>query len=308
MERTTSYATPVNRTGRIFGLALAAVGLAGAGIGIGTYVAARPPVAPPSPAAITVETTPQPVAATKPVPVDPSLQRSAEIDRLLQAMNESEAQRREDARKATERIAAVERQAAAARQDEVARRAEDERRATEEVQRRRAAEQRDQIDAQRAEDDRRRAAEHARQQAAWDAVRQMQADQQAAAQRRAAQVLDEERWRIEAARRRLAERAAAAPQVTGVNLWATTPTVHGPYPRTILFTGWVTVDGPTTVRYRFVGSDGTVSPSRTLTCPRAGRYSVTSPWRVTGVGSGSVTLEVLDPSPVTATASFTAAP
>src|SRR5262245_52855320 len=120
MERTTSYATPVNRTGRIFGLALAAVGLAGAGIGIGTYGAARPPVAPPSPAAITVETTPQPVAATKPVPVDPSLQRSAEIDRLLQAMNESEAQRREDARKATERIAAVERQAAAARQDEVA--------------------------------------------------------------------------------------------------------------------------------------------------------------------------------------------
>jgi hypothetical protein len=309
MERITPYAAPVNRSGRVFGLALAAVGLAGAGIGIGAYASSRSPVAAPSPAVITVEAAPQPIAAPKPAaPVDPPPQRSAEIDRLLQAINESEVQRREDSRKATERVAELERQAATARQEEIARRADDERRATEEAQRRRAAEQRAQDEAQRAEDERRRADERARQQAAWDAVRQMQADQQAEVQRRAAETLEEERRRIEAVRRRLAERAAAVPQVTGVNLWATTPTVHGPYPRTIQFTGWVTVDGPTTIRFRFVGSDGTVSPVRTLACPRPGRYSVATPWRISGVGSGSVTLEVLDPSPVSSTASYTAAP
>jgi hypothetical protein len=292
MERTTPYATPVNRAGRMFCLALAAVGLAGAGIGIGAYFTAQSPADIPNPVVNTVEVAPLPVAPPKPAPpVDVAPPRSPEIDRLLQAFNESEAQRREDARKATERLAELERVAAAAR------RAEDERRATDEAQRRQAAEQaRD--DAQRTIEDRRRAEEQARQQAAWDALRQMQADQQAEAQRQAALALEEERRRIDAARRRLADRAAAGPQVTGIGLWVDRPTARGPLPQALRFTGWVVADGPATVRYRFARSDGGLSAVQTLTFARAGRQAVTYDWTLGSRGTGWVALEVLDPNPV----------
>jgi hypothetical protein len=250
MDRTTPYAEPVRQTNRLLATTLAAIGLAGAGLGMGACLWAHSPVAA-SPASVEI-------APPRPVPpTDAPSQRPPDIDRLLQVFNETEAQRRDDARKAADRMADLDRQAAA------------------------------------------------RQQATWDAYRQMQADQQAEAQRRA---LDDERRRLEAARRRMAERTAALPQVTGINLWALTPTVHGPYPRTVSFSGWVTVDGPTTVRYRFVGSGGTTSPPRTLICPVAGRYAVSTPWSVSGVGMGTVTLEVLDPTPVTTTASYTAVP
>src|SRR4051812_16474999 len=105
MERTTQYATPVNRTGRMFCLALAAVGLAGAGIGLGAYTRSQSRAVIPTPVVNSVEVAPLPVAP----PVDATPPRSPEIDRLLLAFNESEAQRREDARKATERLAELER-------------------------------------------------------------------------------------------------------------------------------------------------------------------------------------------------------
>jgi multidrug efflux pump subunit AcrA (membrane-fusion protein) len=293
MERTTPYATPVNRAGRMFCLALAAVGLAGAGVGIGAHFKAQSPTVTPSPVVNTIGAVPLPVPPKPIVPVDVTPQRSPEIDRLLQAFNESEAQRREDARKATERLAELERVAVAAR------RAEDERRATDEAQRRQAAEQQARDDAQRTTEDRRRAEEQARQQAAWDALRQMQADQQAEAQRRAALALEEERRRIEAARRRLADRAAAGPQVTGIGLWVDRPTARGPLPQVLRFTGWVVADGPATVRYRFARSDGGLSAVQTLTFARAGRQAVTYDWTLGSRGSGWVALEVLDPNPVT---------
>ena len=179
-----------------------------------------------------------------------------------------------------------------------ARRAEDERRTTDEAQRRQAAEQQARDDAQRTIEDRRRAEEQARQQAAWDALRQMQADQQAEAQRQAALALEEERRRIDAARRRLADRAAAGPQVTGIGLWVDRPTARGPLPQALRFTGWVVADGPATVHYRFVRSDGSASAPQALTFARAGRQAVTYDWTLGSRGTGWVALEVLDPNPV----------
>jgi multidrug efflux pump subunit AcrA (membrane-fusion protein) len=300
MERTTPYATPVNRAGRMFCLALAAVGLAGAGIGIGAYTRSQSPAFIPNPVVNTVEVAPLPVPPKPAPPVDVTPQRSPEIDRLVQAFNESEAQRREDARKATDRLAELERVAAADR------RAADERRATDEAQRRQAAEQQARDDAQRTTEDRRRAEEQARQQAAWDALRRAQADQQAEAQRRAALALEEERRRIEAARRRLAERAAAVPQVTGVGVWVDRPTARGTLPQALRFTGWVVADGPATVHYRFIRSDGSASAPQALTFARAGRQSVTYDWSVGSRYCGWVALEVLDPTPVTSSrAAFT---
>jgi hypothetical protein len=316
MDHTTPYAAPVNRGGRIFALALAAVGLAGAGIGIGVAARSRTPDVAPSPVVHTVE-----IAAPKPAPpVDASPRPAAELERLLQVLNEAEAQRREDARKASERTAELERLAATTRQDEAARRAENERRAAEEAQRRLAAEQqaaeeaqrrlaaeqRAQDEARQVNEERRRAAERARVEGAWDTIRQLEAERQAEAQRRAAQALEEDRRRVEAVRRRLAERAAAVSQVTAIGLWADRPTARGPLPQTVRFTGWITADGPTTVHYRFVHSDGGLSAVQTLTFARAGRQPVSTTWSLGARFSGWVALEVLDPNPVTsARAAFT---
>jgi len=294
MERTTPYATPVNHNGRIFWLALAAVGLAGAGVGIGAVAWSRSPTVAPSPVVSTVEAAPP-----KPAPSTDALpQRSPEIDRLLQGLNESEAQRREDARKAADRVAELERMNATARQDEAARRAEDVRRVTDEAQRR-AAELRAQDEARRAEDERRRADDQARRQAAWDAVRRIEADRQAEAQRRAAQALEDERRRIEDARRRTADRRTALPRVTGAILSVDRPTARGTLPQTLRFTGWITADGPATVQYRFVRSDGSTAELQTLTCPAAGRFPVSMTWSLGAPFSGWVALEVAAPNPVT---------
>ena len=90
MERTTPYAAPINRAGRIFCLALAAIGLAGAGVGIGAYTNAPSPAAQPSPVVTTAEVVPLPVPPKPIVPADVTPQRSPEIDRLVQAFNDSE--------------------------------------------------------------------------------------------------------------------------------------------------------------------------------------------------------------------------
>jgi hypothetical protein len=238
------------------------------------------------------------VAPPKPAPSADALpQRSPEIDRLLQGLNESEAQRREEARKAAERVAELERLSATARQDEAARRADDVRRVTDQAQRR-AAEQQAQQDARRAEDERRRVEDEARRQAAWDAVRRLEADRQAEAQRRAALALEEERRRIEDARRRAAERRTALPQVTGAILSVDRPTARGALPQTLRFTGWITADGPATVQYRFVRSDGSTAELQTLTFPRAGRLPVNTTWTLGAPLSGWVALEVEAPNPV----------
>ncbi|HKB04638.1 MAG TPA: hypothetical protein VKD90_20610, partial [Gemmataceae bacterium] len=243
---------------------------------------------------------------------------SGEIEKLVKSLQDAEDQRKGEARKAAERIAELERQAAA-RLEETNRRAEEERRRAEDAAQQRAiaAEEQRRIDARRAEDERQRAEEQARLradeqarfQATLDAARRLESDRLAEEQRRTAWALELERRRIEAERRRLEERRAVGPQVTGVGFWADRPAIRGPLPQTVTFSGWVTSDGPTTVRYRFRRSDGVVGPVQTLTFARAGRQSVSTTWGLGVAYTGWVSLEVLDPNPVTSTrAAFSVGP
>jgi hypothetical protein len=315
-RNTTAYDAPERSDRRILWpiFALMALGLAGAGLG--AFAWTRPvALAQTSPEATAVRPSDPPVPTTPPVSTGLA---SADIEKLVKSLKDAEDQRRQEVRKAAERIAELERQAAS-RLEETNRRAEEERRRTEEAAQQRAiaAEEQRRIDARRVEADRLqaeeqarlRAEEQARIQATLDAARRFEADRLAEEQRRAAWALEQERRRIEAERRRLEERRAIGPQVTGVGFWADRSAVRGPLPQTLTFSGWITADGPTTVRYRFRRSDGTVGPVQTLTFARAGRQSVSTTWSLGIAYTGWMSLEVLDPNPVTSTrAAFSVGP
>jgi hypothetical protein len=79
--------------------------------------------------------------------------------------------------------------------------------------------------------------------------------------------------------------AAHAGSVTGVSL-TVDPAVHvGPCDPSgvrFSFTGKIRTDGPTRVQYRFLRSDGAISPVREFEARRAGSYGVTSTWTLGG--------------------------
>jgi hypothetical protein len=309
-RNTTTYDAPDRSDRRILWpiVALTALGLAGAGLGALAW--SRPAAATPDASTTAVRPPDPPAPPTPPVPTAPV---SAEIEKLVKSLKEAEDQRREEVRKAAERIAELERQAAA-RLEETNRLAEERRRADEATQQRAiAAEEQRRIDARRADDERQRAEEQARLradeqarfQAALDAARRWQADRLAEEQRRNAWALELERRRLEAER----SRRTVSPQVTGVAFWADRSAIRGPLPQTVTFSGSITANGPTTVHYRFRRSDGVVGPAQELTFAAAGRQSVSTSWSLSSAYSGWVSLEVLDPNPVTSTrAAFSVGP
>jgi hypothetical protein len=94
-----------------------------------------------------------------------------------------------------------------------------------------------------------------------------------------------------------------------VAFWADRSAIRGPLPQTVTFSGSITANGPTTVHYRFRRSDGVVGPAQELTFAAAGRQSVSTSWSLSSAYSGWVSLEVLDPNPVTSTrAAFSVGP
>src|SRR4051794_31259569 len=57
---------------------------------------------------------------------------------------------------------------------------------------------------------------------------------------------------------------------------------EGPCPATIRFEGNITVNGPGTVRYTFLRSDGATSPVYTLEFKEEGTQPVSTTWRLGG--------------------------
>jgi hypothetical protein len=75
---------------------------------------------------------------------------------------------------------------------------------------------------------------------------------------------------------------------------------QGPCPATIRFEGNITVNGPGTVRYTFLRSDGATSPVYTLEFKREGTQRVSTTWRLGGASrpqfSEWVSLKVISPN------------
>ena len=66
--------------------------------------------------------------------------------------------------------------------------------------------------------------------------------------------------------------------VTGVDLKADEAKVLGPCPIIVKFTGYITTNGPGTVKYTFMRSDGATGPAFTLDFKAAGTQQVSTTW------------------------------
>src|SRR6266542_1171181 len=66
--------------------------------------------------------------------------------------------------------------------------------------------------------------------------------------------------------------------VTGVDLEADEAKVLGPCPIIVKFTGYITTNGPGTVKYTFMRSDGATGPAFTLDFKAAGTQQVSTTW------------------------------
>ena len=89
--------------------------------------------------------------------------------------------------------------------------------------------------------------------------------------------------------------------VTDVFLKADNPIGSGPCPVTIRFTGYISTDGPGTVKYTFTRSDGALGPVETLDFKAAGTQSVSTTWTLGDATSlpsyeGWQSLKVLSPN------------
>jgi hypothetical protein len=96
------------------------------------------------------------------------------------------------------------------------------------------------------------------------------------------------------------------PKVTNVKVYfpGSQPslTYNGPCPTTITFVGDITVDGPCTVKYRWVRSDGVKGIIETAVFTAAGAQQVSDTWTLGGSGWTGATfweqIEVLTPLPM----------
>jgi hypothetical protein len=71
-------------------------------------------------------------------------------------------------------------------------------------------------------------------------------------------------------------------QQVAAHLDAVPPGYNGECPATITFSGWIGLNHPGTVRYRFTRSDGARGPFTTLKFEEAGRQNVGTTWRLGG--------------------------
>jgi hypothetical protein len=101
-------------------------------------------------------------------------------------------------------------------------------------------------------------------------------------------------------------RAAAGPalaqkfQVVGATLKADSFENNGPCPRTVNFNGYIKANGPGTVTYKLIRSDGASGPVRTLDFREAGSQPVNTTWTLGGPGlprfEGWEAIKILSPN------------
>lgn len=71
-------------------------------------------------------------------------------------------------------------------------------------------------------------------------------------------------------------------------------TYNGPCPTTITFVGEITVDGPATVTYKWVRSDGAEGPVETEVFNQAGAIQLSDTWTLGGSGWSTTEWERID--------------
>jgi hypothetical protein len=91
-------------------------------------------------------------------------------------------------------------------------------------------------------------------------------------------------------------------QVTGAVLKADDMENKGPCPRTINFSGSITTNGPGTVSYTLIRSDGATGPIMTLDFKEAGSQPVNTDWTLGGPGlphfEGWQAIKIISPNPL----------
>jgi hypothetical protein len=94
-------------------------------------------------------------------------------------------------------------------------------------------------------------------------------------------------------------KAVAAPIHVTATLGVRPASYTGNCPALISFRGHITVNQPTTARYKFIRSDNAEAPVQTLNFPKAGTQEVTTTWQLGGPGlptySGWEAIEVISP-------------
>jgi hypothetical protein len=71
-------------------------------------------------------------------------------------------------------------------------------------------------------------------------------------------------------------------QELGSHLDAVPPVYNGQCPATITFNGWIAMNRPGSIRYRFVRSDGGKGPFVWLKFEQGGQQNVSTTWRLGG--------------------------
>jgi hypothetical protein len=67
-------------------------------------------------------------------------------------------------------------------------------------------------------------------------------------------------------------------RVTEASLTADDARMSGPCPIKVVFNGYITTNGPGTVKYTFTRSDGATAPTYEIEFKQAGRLAVSSDW------------------------------
>ena len=88
-------------------------------------------------------------------------------------------------------------------------------------------------------------------------------------------------------------------QVTSTGMKADAYENLGPCPISVGFGGWITTNGPGTVRYTFVRSDGATAPEETLSFERAETKMVRTSWTLSRGFKGWQAIKILSPSEMT---------
>ena len=87
-------------------------------------------------------------------------------------------------------------------------------------------------------------------------------------------------------------------EVTSTGMKADSYNNGGPCPITVGFGGWITTNGPGTVRYAFMRSDGATAPEETLSFERAETKMVRTSWTLDRGFKGWQAIRILSPNQI----------
>ncbi|HEU4388388.1 MAG TPA: hypothetical protein VFV34_11365 [Blastocatellia bacterium] len=101
---------------------------------------------------------------------------------------------------------------------------------------------------------------------------------------------------VRASSNRDATSPQSAFQVTSAGMKADAYENFGPCPITVGFGGWITTNGPGTVRYTSIRSDGAIAPEETLSFERAETKMVRTTWTLGRGYKGWQAIKILSPN------------